>query len=550
MIPCNVKFWRVMYTRHGYVRPPAGWTPEGTTGSYTHDIGYQYDGVAELSPGGDYVRVKMPKLAGEWTPRTEWNYATIWVYDHAVIGLPDDPHMQAPIHCWVGPGRLLARDPDRGYDAGGGSIWEYPIERDLWVDGYTKLVANIRGVREARDWSPYSTRPYTLDPADATVAAVGTQPANHWVGMLRTQTLSDDTVIQFQAWYPVDPGNVNRTFIKEENGQQYTAPTLRAMLGGDMDERYGIKPSDIKAAWIAPIPPWAGNLTPTDQKAEIIYDVADPQAADPVRWWEIRYRGGASAATSIPLAGPSEDRAHWLATPCGTGSYYLTEDGTATAACLPEGLGCTLCVYAGDDLEAAEALGNVRRYACPQLSISQNSATEYVYSGQAAADRGARRLEADRQAVSGLTDAGLGAMLGAAAGGPVGAAVGAVGGALGAAAGYAMDVHYAPQYAALDLAQARAGVDALAAGGGVDEYIRRSIGGTWKDVSIAKTYVGLDAMTTEMGGGVLTTDPPEASGAIRYRTIQDWGTTSAAAVPAEARDYVAQALLRGVYLWA
>ena len=232
----------------------------------------------------------------------------------------------------------------------------------------------------------------------------------------------------------------------------YQAISLRQILGGELDDSFGIAPSAINGVWLSPevfdTSILSGEGTPTSPftigiSPAIIRPGSDPTLAYITlfdRFYVIEHKTKTFAGTTLTS---SEE-----------GYMTVTDFEGAKVLDLPYGLSCrgydryliiepdtAYMVFSFKDELYGRTEGCAATIPLPQLPVNENAFSDYVYSGQRDFDRENRTVQSNANAwkTSGA-GAGQGAMMGAF--GPQGLALGMIGGVAGGLISYGTEMLY------------------------------------------------------------------------------------------------------------
>lgn len=220
------------------------------------------------------------------------------------------------------------------------------------------------------------------------------------------------------------------------DGHTYTAPNIRDIYGGILEEMLGLPASSIIGVWFSPIPYGQGNYTnhynsykrpygsQTYYSFMHTFDYIPPTS---------------TAAVTVTISNTSVCTSD-------TEKYLVTDPKGVVYATLPWGIGFTACRMTLDvgttgawlilrfleDPNADMPLQEGREVQIPLIAapITSNAMSDYVSSGQQDYDRQSAILQQEYNRKSGIANAMQSAGSGAIGGALVGKAPGAIAGAL------------------------------------------------------------------------------------------------------------------------
>ena len=240
-------------------------------------------------------------------------------------------------------------------------------------------------------------------------------------------------------------------FKATSDNTTYQAISLRQILGGELDDSYGIAPSAINGVWLSPelfdASILSGEGTPTSPfnigiSPAIIRPASDPTLAY-ISLFDRFYIIEHKTKTLGTTVTSSEE-----------GYMTVTDFEGAKVLDLPYGMSCqgydkyliiepdtAYMVFSFKDELYGRTEGCAATIPLPQLPVNENAFSDYVYSGQRDYDRENRTVQSNANAwKSSATGAGQGAMMGAF--GPQGLALGMIGGVAGGLISYGTEMLY------------------------------------------------------------------------------------------------------------
>lgn len=296
------------------------------------------------------------------------------------------------------------------------------------------------------------------------------------------QRTTSSVYICFPFYAGSSGGSVGFTFLPAQGAPVLTSPGFKDILQGTVDEKLGLTPSRIVGAWITPVAP----VSYTKGGPTSSYEIGFSASYDYLTKGEYGaiYLKGSDIENPrqeiINNSGVSEDVARpWnfhLVVQEGTFKSVPYSDETSTfhvinchgeiVSTLPAKMGfpemqirnviatdgCYLAIrfvnefeYTFDRPNLSAAIGCEVRVPLPVVPITENSWSEYAFTGARQYEIDARNAEQDIAHTKGLTNIVEGGISGAFAGGVAGSAPGAIAGGIIGAVGSLVsnEVNYA-----------------------------------------------------------------------------------------------------------
>lgn len=355
-------------------------------------------------------------------------------------------------------------------------ISDYPNENvriDFHLDYWRTYISQVtltNGMvkrRVANGTEPPQGYPYKYKYVESVTPLITPTDNIWWVYLSCTpQNTDGETAYTYECCFPVSVTDwTTRLYVNDFNGTARHAPSGGSLAIGAWDEQLGIAPSIIQGIWILPVPPKSYTGTGTISDPIILSNISGNNpwilhqfdSSAPSYCYRIfnTYPGDAFTENTVSFSTAG------LGT-TDTSSYAVTDFNGQIVTTLPWGvtvtslkyrvvmssISCNLQIRFDDINSSAE--GVIATIPGMRVETTDNSWSDYVYSGERTTEINSRNLSNQMALYSGIagsvSSAAQGAMLGA-IGGSAGAmaGLGALTSIAGTAASYAVSSYYAPK---------------------------------------------------------------------------------------------------------
>lgn len=315
-----------------------------------------------------------------------------------------------------------------------------------------------------------------------------------------TTTPSKESVTSEVKWgcYGVSTTSPNTGYTV--SGGSGVAPSLNQTLAGAFDEIFGLDPSSIGGVWLSPVSPnsYGSGFSMSGWSASSKYCNGKCLIANSVTAFGQSFERSLLSATEYPYSPmPYADGTDDLHTLTLTG-FQGEAIGT-----LPWGIkvqyvhlslvvsneSCYVRVWLGRDsaqtLQSSMAEGLVFNYPCPQIGLSSNAWSSYLYSGAREAEVQQRRLQTEQTRDLGISatstvGSGVTALTGSSIlGGIAGFLTGGHKQALSSLAEYRVSEQYNDRFQDISDYSAANQTNTNLMPSGTFDVLRNGIGGIW-----------------------------------------------------------------------
>lgn len=522
----NIAIGTIPYIKDGAKKPVSGWAPSGLTSYASNTTGRV---TADLS------FVEMTIDSTDLTSIINSNYLTCTI----TVGLSATDYKM-----WIEHVVILADD-----DSTGKVTVRISTTVDYWAMYWGTAYSGLVGLRsECGSLDRMMMPEKYYEDLDSWTVKINSRV--HWlclVGVIQT-TLNTENL---RLWFPfyIDDWAINGTHITYTEGETtYEFANMYQILNGLIDEYGELDPSVIKSAFISPIPPFSFSMS--GDEISIGSDAGSMIVANGKAGFYDQ--DNQSYIYDFTLPTQSDTQGIVIKTPLGTHKAEMKEYTEGHMYVDVSGLGGVLCIWLGEDSEKGRYEAGLRgalwEDECVLITLSDNSLSAYVYSGQAQADTDARNLANKQALYSGLansaTSAGIGGAFsaGSGAGAGAGAILGSAGSAISSLVNYGISSYFGPAIDANKRASAQAGVDAiLQVGGNVDKYVITAL--ETKQLSVTTINMVYTAVSAILNNFPCHPDTAKsASGWMKYTIVTALGGD----IPPQAYVYIVTALMGGV----
>ena len=239
----------------------------------------------------------------------------------------------------------------------------------------------------------------------------------------------------------------------KSGGSSYAAPSLQAVLDGELDEYLGINPSAMNGVWLSPYFVPTSWITGTGRTGDpLIISAPSPYSSPTIvnpggQWGYYKFSSSNAYSQqwtiSLTPSKSTEDKRYIVTDLDGMKALELPYGYSFSSAHLTltvEPTDAYILVSFEDEIYGRNE-GMVGTISLPGLPVNDNAWSAYIYSGQREYDREARTIQSNASAwKTSASGGGTGAMMGAF--GAPGLALGVAGGVSGGLINYGVEMLY------------------------------------------------------------------------------------------------------------
>lgn len=384
-----------------------------------------------------------------------------------------------------------------------------------------------------------------------------------------TTTPSTETIASEVKWacYGVSMNSPNTAYTV--SGGSGPAPSLNDTLSGVFDEIFGLDPSSIGGVWLSPVPPnnYGSGFSMPGWSANSKYCNGRCLIANSVTAFGQSYERSLLSTTQYP----------YTPMPYADGTtdeytYTLTGFQGEAIGTLPWGIkvqylhlslvvsneSCYIRLWLARDstqtLQSSMAEGLVFNYPCPQIGLSSNAWSSYLYSGAREAEIQQRRLQTEQTRDLGISatstiGSGVTALTGSSLlGGIAGFLTGGHKQTLSSLAEYRVSEQYNDRFQAISDYSAANQTNTNLLPSGTFDVLRNGIGGIWL-VKMTKDSYSLTQRANDIAMYGVNVSEPKTSCQTLIDTggpLQITNLTVGGSIPPQAKNHFRNAFAGGV----